>query len=346
MLTDARVTICLPVYDGESFVAETLDCARRQTVSDVRILVSVDRSRDGSLAICQRAADEDPRVRVVAQPERLGWVGNVNWLLQHIETPYACLLPHDDLLPPDYLEVLLAVLRRTEGAVLAFGDLDTFGLARSAAVGTDLRGPAFDRVLRFLAENHDAIAWRGVFRTEVARQAGPLDSDDPAADVGWLLRLTMLGALVREPSVRYRKRLHQGSVTATAQAAGNRAALANWRAHCLACRRHVLEGATWTDAQRRALGLACRIRLLAAPIRTTGDLFDALHVHAERLVGATDAHGVSAPPGALPPGVERYLRRRSRALIARYLLRRAVPLARVRRGLRRLDVAWRRTVRT
>jgi glycosyltransferase involved in cell wall biosynthesis len=344
MHTDARVTVCIPVWNAESFVAETLESARRQTISDIRVLVSVDQSHDGSLAICQRVADGDPRVHVVAQPERLGWVGNVNWLLQRIDTPYACLLPHDDLIPPDYLEDLLAALCHTDDAVLAFGDLETFGMARSAAIGTDLRGPAFIRVLRFLAESHDAIAWRGVFRTDAARRAGPLDPDDPAADVGWLLRLTMLGALVRVPSTRYRKRLHPDSVTASAQASGSRAVTGDWISHCLACRRVVLAAETWTPQQRRALDIACQIRLLAAPLRTTVDLFDALNAYAVRLDVTRDVVGGTATNEALSPDVARYLRRRIRALFARYVLRRAVPLARVRHRLRQLDAAWRRAV--
>src|SRR5688572_9092751 len=97
------ITVCVPVWNGASFVAETLECVRRQTQTDLRVLISDDHSDDDSAAVCQ-TFESDSRFEVVVQPERLGWVGNVNWLLKRVDTPFGCILPHDDLITPDYLE--------------------------------------------------------------------------------------------------------------------------------------------------------------------------------------------------------------------------------------------------
>lgn len=337
---DATVTVGVPVWNAEMFVAETLTCILRQTLRGMRVLVSVDRSDDRSLAICQQLADEDDRMRVVAQADRLGWVGNVNWLLERVETPYACILPHDDLVRPDYLESLLGTITSTDDTVLAFCDIETFGTSRGLMVGTDMRGRTFDRLLRFLAENDHAIAWRGVFRTAAARRAGPLDATDAAADIGWLLRLTVQGALVRVPRVLYRKRLHPESVTAAVQAAGAGSVGRQWTSHCAACRRIVLAARDWTAAERRALTLACQIRLLASPVRSPLELFDLADAYTDDVASAGSVGGELAPRAVVTAEVESYLRDRARAAVARYALRAALPPP-SRRWLRRLHAGWR-----
>ena len=95
-------------------------CAYYGDVSALRVLVSVDGSSDGGR--CREACEPfaaDPRFRIVAQPRRLGWVGNCNWLIGRVETPFFALLPHDDLLHERYVERLLGELRsrpRADGA--------------------------------------------------------------------------------------------------------------------------------------------------------------------------------------------------------------------------------------
>ena len=46
------VTVCIPTWQGQDFIGRALDCARHQTLMDIRILVSVDRCDDDTAAIC------------------------------------------------------------------------------------------------------------------------------------------------------------------------------------------------------------------------------------------------------------------------------------------------------
>ena len=89
------VTLCIPVWQAEAFAARTIDSALGQSYPHLRVLLSVDLSTDRSVDVCRSFAD-DPRVEVAEQRRRLGWVGNVNFLLDNVSTPYYSVLFHDD----------------------------------------------------------------------------------------------------------------------------------------------------------------------------------------------------------------------------------------------------------
>ena len=115
-MTEPVVTVCIPTWQAEAFIDQTLGCARNQTYPHLRILVSVDHSNDRTTDLCQRHAREDRRVEVFAQGERLGWARNINFLLDQVTSEYFFIYPHDDLIDPHYVEVLLNRLQERPDA--------------------------------------------------------------------------------------------------------------------------------------------------------------------------------------------------------------------------------------
>ena len=148
----ATVTVCVPVWNGEAFVVETLASLKAQTFTDFEALVSVDQSDDRSLAICRSIEAEDSRFSVFEQPGRLGWIGNVNWLLARIQTEFACILPHDDVMAATYRYLAAESVGLTARNLAAFLDdrlnglLELDGEERAVVhltmLGKEVRRPA------------------------------------------------------------------------------------------------------------------------------------------------------------------------------------------------------------
>src|SRR3970282_68445 len=98
-----------------------------QTYANLEIVISDDASTDGTPAICERYASIDPRVRLLRQTTRRGWVGNANLLLHEARGRYAFFAFHDDPVEPTYVEKLAAALESNPRAVVAFSDMHAIG---------------------------------------------------------------------------------------------------------------------------------------------------------------------------------------------------------------------------
>src|SRR5215211_7387303 len=106
------VTIGVPVYRGELFIEETLRSIQMQTHQDIEVIISLDGPQPEAEELCEPFL-KDPRFRLSIQPKRLGWVGNINWLMSQVETPYWCYHQQDDLIDARYIEVLVDYARQT-----------------------------------------------------------------------------------------------------------------------------------------------------------------------------------------------------------------------------------------
>ena len=115
-----RVTIGMPVYNGERFLAEALDSILTQTFDDFRLVVSDNGSTDGTVAILEEYAARDPRIIVLRGDQNRGASWNYERTFDDCESPYFKWAAADDLLAPTYLERLVEALDEAPKASLAY----------------------------------------------------------------------------------------------------------------------------------------------------------------------------------------------------------------------------------
>lgn len=200
----ADVTACIPAWQAEAFIDRTLRCATEQTHSDLRILVSIDASTDATLQICEQRARADPRIEVIAHEERLGWAGNVNFLLDRVNTEFFFVYFHDDIILPHYTEQLLRELRKRPDAASVHCDMGHFGGTDRVALGRSYEGSVARRLLTFLIAPHKGPPLRGLTRTD-ALGDGRVPTDDGGLWAGepYLLELLAAGPAVHVDEALY-----------------------------------------------------------------------------------------------------------------------------------------------
>ena len=165
-MTDASVSICIPAYQAEGFIERTLRFAAGQTLRDVRILVSIDNSTDRTEEICRGFAASDGRVEIITGPDRLGWGGNVNRLLDAVTTEFFFIYFHDDIILPQYAEMLLAALRDDPGAASANCTVQTFGRSDHVEPAHAFRGSMPERLIQLWLPDFYGMPLRSMIRRD------------------------------------------------------------------------------------------------------------------------------------------------------------------------------------
>jgi glycosyltransferase involved in cell wall biosynthesis len=111
------VSICVPTYMGEKFIAETIRSILDQTHNHLEVIIVDDCSTDGTLKVVEKF--DDSRIRYYRNELNLGPEGNWNRCLDFVKGKYYKLLPHDDLLLPHCIEDQVAVLEGDENKDIA-----------------------------------------------------------------------------------------------------------------------------------------------------------------------------------------------------------------------------------
>jgi glycosyltransferase involved in cell wall biosynthesis len=115
-----KVTVVMPVYNGERFLRESLDSVCAQTFQDFEVLCVDDGSTDNSAAVLEQYAE---RIRVVRQ-KNSGQSAARNAGVRLAKGQYIAFLDQDDLWYPAKLMHQVAVLDAGPDVVLVHCDFD------------------------------------------------------------------------------------------------------------------------------------------------------------------------------------------------------------------------------
>ena len=100
------ISVIIPCYNAAAYLEECLQSVLAQTMASFEIIIVDDGSKDDTLAIAQRAARLDARIRVLHQ-ENAGVGAARNAGLDAAQGEYVTFVDGDDLLVPDAFEVML-----------------------------------------------------------------------------------------------------------------------------------------------------------------------------------------------------------------------------------------------
>ena len=123
---DRRVTIALPVRDGEKVLALVLDTLLAQTHPGIEIVISDNASSDGTPMIAKEYSEKYPQVRYIRRETPVSVLRNWELAYREARTPYFMWAPDDHLHSENFVEALVATLEAEPHAGLAFGQVVKF----------------------------------------------------------------------------------------------------------------------------------------------------------------------------------------------------------------------------
>jgi len=231
-----RLSVGLPVYNGERYLGEAIDSLLAQSFDDFELIISDNASTDGTADICRRYARQDSRVRYIRQPQNIGLCPNHNFVAEQARGEFFKWASSDDLYGRDLLLRCVEALDEHPEVVLAHSwnaAIDSAGTVTQAygypLVTDSPSAPARLRSFLFgcsgMFEAGDGAGRRlvrldnwgilracdiyGVIRTDVLRKVAPLEGyhhGDRVVEA----ELMLYGPFYETPDWLYFRREHEG----------------------------------------------------------------------------------------------------------------------------------------
>lgn len=200
-----RVSVLMPVRNGEQFLAEAIDSILAQSLADIELIVVDDGSTDGSAQIVAEACVRDVRIRSLTQGP-LGLCAALNMAADTAAAPLLARLDADDVALPHRLERQVAFLDRNPGVAVVGG-----GVIVIDESGSELeRGAGPERV--DLSKGNPLSHPTVTMRADALRKVGGYRLY-PAEDFDLWLRIEEHYQLAALRDLLVKQRFHVGQVS-------------------------------------------------------------------------------------------------------------------------------------
>jgi glycosyltransferase involved in cell wall biosynthesis len=208
-----RVTLAMPVYNGEAFIEIAIRSILNQSFSDLELVITDNASVDGTEAICRRLAEADSRIRYFRNEKNLGAAANYNLGYKYARGEYFKWCAHDDYISEDYVRLAVAALDADREAIMAYGRsemIDSLGhpAPSESAIFEGLENPdAARRFLKVIRTGGSCSAIFGVFR-RASLALSLLHQPYYSSDRALLAEMALLGRFILVPGIIFYNRAH------------------------------------------------------------------------------------------------------------------------------------------
>ena len=207
-----RLTVGLPVYNGEDYIDQTLEAVRAQTMDDLVVFVADNASTDGTREIVEHHAAADNRIILDVATENRGASFNWNRCFAQATTPFFTWICADDIPLPDKYGRGVEMLEQDAHAVLAYPGteiIDSDGQVTGpfedmGALVEPTPAGRLERILRDLVLVNSLF---GVLRTEVLKDTRGMMAFN-RADTVLLGELALRGTFRYDPEIHFQRRIH------------------------------------------------------------------------------------------------------------------------------------------
>lgn len=178
-----RVSIGIPVYNGEASLEQALKSISSQSFRDYEVIISDNASTDNTAQICREMAAADPRIKYFRQENNIGAAANFKFVLDKAVGEYFHWLAADDTRSSNFLELNVNFLDENVDYVASTSPNRFEGQAEADNVTFSLVGTPGERFAGFLDHCWQSQAvYYSVVRTAILRQCDVIGQSFWAAD--------------------------------------------------------------------------------------------------------------------------------------------------------------------
>jgi glycosyltransferase involved in cell wall biosynthesis len=169
------VSVLMPAYNAERYLAPAVESVLRQSLADFELLIVDDGSSDGTVAVAQSFAGRDPRVRVLAQ-RNAGPGPARNLGFRTASGRFFAFLDSDDEWDETFLQENVGVLLSRPDIDIVIGNARNRGGKRDGQPSRPLRRDGQVISLAEILADETSLFIMSVFRREVIDAIGGFDA--------------------------------------------------------------------------------------------------------------------------------------------------------------------------
>jgi len=169
------VTIGIPVYNEEKFVAASVLSALNQTYKNIKIIISDNCSTDRTFEILQELVSRHEHVMLIRQAKNISASPNFSFVMNKANTEYFCWLGGHDIMQPTFIEKAVNIFLNNVDVSLVYPMaemIDEMGLPMNIAADSDIDTTQLNNIdgpLKVVTNLHFCTAIHGLFKSDILK---------------------------------------------------------------------------------------------------------------------------------------------------------------------------------
>lgn len=125
-LNDIKVSVIIPVYNAEKYLAECLNSIVNQSLKEIEIICINDGSSDNSLKLIEKYARFNKRIKIINKEASGSASAGRNIGIKLSKGEYICFIDNDDFISLDYLEKMYVKAKETNADLVTNNNINAF----------------------------------------------------------------------------------------------------------------------------------------------------------------------------------------------------------------------------
>lgn len=209
-----RVSVIIPCYNAEKYLCESVESIMNQSYTNLEIICIDDCSTDTTLAILEKLALKDDRIKVLHNSKNMKIANSLNRGLEYSTGEYIARMDADDIALPNRIEKQVDYLKKNKGTDICGTWCEKID-SEGKCIGKIIYPLLHDDLKAMLLFNSCFAHPTVMFRRAVYQSVGGYKDIMPIEDLEYWVRIVKGKRLANIPEILLKYRIHGNNVTIT-----------------------------------------------------------------------------------------------------------------------------------
>jgi len=164
-----KVSVVVPIYNVEKYIAQCLESLSAQTLYDVEIVLVDDCGTDKSVSIAEKYAAADARMKIIRREKNGGLSAARNTGVENSSGPFIMFCDSDDFVEPKFCERLLAAIESSNADIAMCGTSQVLENGKKKRTSSYFRinAEGSQSITESIVRHTNPCVWNKIYRRDI-----------------------------------------------------------------------------------------------------------------------------------------------------------------------------------